>query len=103
MSVQSSIHDRLVESFSPVYLQVLNESHNHNVPANSETHFKVVIVTDHFQDLPLIARHRKLNHLLSEYLEGPVHALSLHTHTETEWINKGESVPESPPCLGGGR
>ncbi|MBX2838027.1 MAG: BolA/IbaG family iron-sulfur metabolism protein [Gammaproteobacteria bacterium] len=103
MSVQSDIHDTLVEALSPVYLDVLNESHNHNVPPDSETHFKVVVVTEAFKEQTLIKRHRSLNTLLAEFLAGPVHALSLHTHTPEEWQSKGETVPESPPCLGGGR
>jgi len=73
------------------------------VPANSETHFKLVIVSESFEELSLINRHRKVNQLLADELAGGVHALSLHTMTETEWQAKQKDggVAQSPDCLGG--
>ena len=102
MSVAEIINDTLVDALSPVHLDIINESNNHNVPANSETHFKVIIVSDQFNDSSLVQRHRTVNKLLADQLAGPVHALSLHTHTEKEWLEKGGVVPDSPPCRGGG-
>ncbi|MEZ4873547.1 MAG: BolA/IbaG family iron-sulfur metabolism protein [Bdellovibrionales bacterium] len=51
-SVQEYIEKTLSENFNATYLQVINESHQHNVPAHSETHFKVILVTDDFQGYP---------------------------------------------------
>lgn len=102
MSVAQIINDTLVDALAPVHLDVINESNNHNVPPNSETHFKVVIVSDQFADNSLVQRHRTINKLLADQLSGPVHALSLHTHTKSEWLDKGGVVPDSPPCRGGG-
>jgi len=102
MSVAQTINDTLVDALSPVHLDIINESNNHNVPANSETHFKVIVVSNAFIDNSLVQRHRIINKLLADQLAGPVHALSLHTHTETEWSDKGGLVPDSPPCRGGG-
>ncbi len=102
MQVAQTIHDILVDALTPAHLDVINESHQHNVPANSETHFKVVIVSDQFENQGLVQRHRAVNKLLSEQLQGPVHALSLHTHTVNEWQDRGGVVPASPPCRGGG-
>ena len=102
MSVAEIINDTLVDALSPVHLDIINESDNHNVPQNSETHFKVIIVSDQFSDSSLVQRHRTVNKLLADQLAGPVHALSLHTHTQKEWLEKGGVVPDSPPCRGGG-
>jgi len=102
MTVQQQIHDTLVDALQPVHLDVINESDNHNVPPGSESHFKVVIVSDKFADQRLLQRHRDVNDLLKSYLDGSVHALSMHTHTPDEWAAKGQKVPESPPCRGGG-
>lgn len=101
-TVAQIINDIVVDSLAPVHLDIINESNNHNVPANSETHFKVVVVSDNFIGESLVKRHRTMNKLLAEQLAGPVHALSLHTHTEQEWKDKGGIVPDSPPCRGGG-
>lgn len=43
-----------VVSLQPSYLEVINESYMHNVPKGSETHFKVIVVADTFQDMSLI-------------------------------------------------
>jgi len=103
MIVQKIIEDKLVGRFQADYLQVINESHNHSVPPNSETHFKVTIVCDEFEGVRLIMRHRLINELLAEEIAGPVHALALHTYTPTQWAEKNQSSPESAKCLGGGK
>ncbi len=99
MSTQEVITQKL-QALSPEHLEVINESHMHNVPEGSESHFKVVIVSDDFKDKMLIARHRLVNKALEEELSGGIHALALHTMTMEEWFEKG-NAPESPPCLGG--
>lgn len=101
MQVQSSIEARLIDQLAPDHLEVVNESDGHNVPRGSETHFKVVIVSDRFEGERLLARHRLVNHLLAEQLAGPVHALALHTLTRAEWEKRYGAVPDSPHCRGG--
>lgn len=101
MSVASHIHDTLVAALAPLRLDVVDESHRHNVPAGSESHFKLTIVSDAFAEQSMVARHRSVNKLLADQLAGPVHALGLHTHTPAEWAARGQSVPASPPCRGG--
>ena len=101
MTTAAQINDLIVEQLAPIKLDVVNESHMHNVPAGSESHFKLVIVSNAFTDNTLIARHRMVNKLLVEQLNGGVHALSMHTYTPDEWRERGGEVPQSPPCMGG--
>jgi BolA protein len=103
MALQNIIEQKINDRLKPVYLEVQNESHMHNVPPGSESHFKVTVVSDLFEGKMLIARHRLLNETLAAELAGPVHALSLHTLTPSEWAQKGGQVPRSPPCLGGSK
>ena len=103
MTIQASIETRLTEALTPAHLEVINESHQHNVPPNSETHFKVVIVADAFESQRKVARHQTVYALLQEELAGPVHALALHTYTRAEWSERFGEAPLSPPCLGGSR
>lgn len=102
MTVEDDITQKLENALNPQHLEVINESDNHNVPPGSESHFKIVAVSDAFEDKMLIARHRIINTLLKDELDGPIHALSLHTMTPAEWAEKG-AAPESPPCMGGGK
>ncbi|MFK7890400.1 MAG: BolA family protein [Granulosicoccus sp.] len=101
MKVATEINDLLVEGLNPVKLDVINESHMHNVPEGSESHFKLVVVSDAFQEKTLVARHRVVNKLLADILRDKIHALSMHTYTLAEWQDRGGEVPASPPCLGG--
>jgi BolA protein len=103
MQIQQQIEERLRETFAPLHLEVENESHMHNVPEGSESHFRVVLVSDQFEGKPLLQRHRAVNGILAEQLTGGVHALALHTMTPEEWFAKGGTAPTSPPCLGGGK
>jgi len=103
MQIQNEIEQRLRDTFAPLHLEVENESHMHNVPEGSESHFRVVLVTDQFDGKGLLQRHRAVNGALAEQLAGGVHALALHTMTPEEWFEKGGDAPQSPPCLGGGK
>ncbi|MGB5395740.1 MAG: BolA family protein [Gammaproteobacteria bacterium] len=100
MNMKTRITQKLTEALAPEHLEVINESHMHNVPEGSESHFKVVIVSDAFKNKMLLARHRLVNAALKEELNGGIHALALHTMTMEEWFEKGRA-PESPPCMGG--
>ncbi len=101
MTVEDVLISKLSERFAPRHLDVVNESGSHNVPAGSESHFKVVLVSDAFEDSPRIARHRAVHELLADELEGPVHALALHTYTADEWRARFGDAPMSPDCRGG--
>ena len=103
MKVQSSLERKLKEGLNPIYIEVINESPQHSVPEGSESHFRVVLVSDKFRDRSIVERHQMVYGLLKEELAGPVHAFSQHTFTPEEWIKKGHSLPDSPPCLGGSK
>ena len=109
--VAETITKKLTEAFRPLHLEVRNESHMHNVPANSETHFKVIIASAEF-DTPKcktpLARHRAVNAVLAEEVasDGPVHALSIVAKTPAQWekmVQEGgvDAIGPSPNCRGG--
>ena len=98
--VATSIQAKLSQSLAPVHMEILNESYMHNVPKGSETHFKVVVVSERFKDTKLIARHRMVNQLLAEELKTGVHALSIVAKTPDQWTD-GQTVEKSPACRGG--
>lgn len=101
MSRQISIEQQLSQECSPVYLNVEDESKNHHVPKDAQTHFKVTLVTAQFKGLTRIARHRIINKLLSNEFDTGLHALSLHLFTSEEWEKKNQSVADSPACKDG--
>jgi len=50
----------LQTSLNAHFLDIINESHMHNVPKEAETHLKVVIVSPEFEGVPLVKRHQKV-------------------------------------------
>lgn len=103
MTVQQQIEDKLSGAFTPALLDVANESHMHSVPPNSETHFRVVLVSESFDNKRKVARHQAVYAALADELAGPVHALALHTYTPQEWREREQQAPDSPDCLGGSK
>ncbi len=102
MKTQTEIERRLKSALAPEHLQVINESHMHSVPANSETHFKVVAVSPQFSGIRQVQRHQKIYGVLGDLMQQGVHALALHTFTPEEWRQTG-SFPDSPDCMGGSK
>ncbi len=99
-SMQQHLIQQLEVALSPSYLEVINESANHSGPA-TESHFKLIVVSDGFNELALIKRHRLINQLFKEEL-AHIHALAMHTYTKDEWAAK-KGAPASPQCAGGSK
>ena len=91
----------LAENLTLLHLDVADESGGHNVPAGSESHFKVVAVARDFEGATRLARQRSINALLQAEFDGGMHALAMHTYTEQEWQARFGQAPMSPPCAGG--
>ncbi|HMT92761.1 BolA/IbaG family iron-sulfur metabolism protein [uncultured Thiothrix sp.] len=102
MRMQGQIEAKLRQAFNPEILEVINESHLHNVPPGSESHFKVVIVSEQFIDKRLVARHRLVNQALANELAA-IHALALHTLTPDEYFKRAGAIADSPLCMGGSK
>jgi BolA protein len=98
--VEQIVTDKLAGHFESEVLQVTNESYMHSVPAGSETHFKVVLVTEQFAGQRQVQRHQAIYAVLAEELAGPIHALALHTYSTDDWAESQRQAPDSPQCLG---
>lgn len=102
MSIHIQIEEQLISEYAPRYLEVINESHQHSGPAK-ESHFKVVLVSDTFNDVQRLQRHRLVNASLQAAFDAGLHALSLKLYTQAEWEAQHGQVPPSPPCMGGSK
>jgi stress-induced morphogen len=100
--IEQRIRNKLQNAFAPVYFEVVNESYKHNVPRGSETHFKVTIVSNKFENVPLLEQHRMVNSVLQEELLNGVHALAIKTIPASKWQNEPVEFT-TPKCLGGGK
>lgn len=103
MSAIVSIETKLKEVLSPIHLEVIDESYLHNVEPGRESHVRIVAISELFEGLNLVKRHQLIYAEIQEEIDGPIHALSIHTFTEQEWKEKNEKAEASPDCLGGSK
>ena len=99
MKVQNLLESQLQKGLEPDLLKVINESPNHNVPPASESHFRVLIVSDKFSGLTLIQRHQMVYNLIAQPIKDKIHAFSQQTLTPKEFEERGGHLPSSPPCV----
>ncbi|MDC1241690.1 BolA family transcriptional regulator [Gammaproteobacteria bacterium] len=94
--IESQIVNTLKTSMDLFSLKIINESFMHNVPEGSESHFKIVIVSEDFLNLTMIQRHKlvykKLNNLMTK-----IHALSIHAFDKNEF-KLNPIILDSPEC-----
>ena len=106
--MQENITAKLTEAFTPTHLEIVNESYKHNVPKGAESHFKVLIVSDKFNDQKMLARHRMVNNVLQEELglglgAGGIHALSIQAKTPSQFNDGNVEMHTTPNCAGGSK
>jgi BolA-like protein 1 len=103
MTKQETIRTKLSSVLEPVHIDVENESRMHSVAPGSETHFKVLVVSEAFRGLSALDRHRRVNELLREEFGAGLHALTLRALTPDEGERQGDAGFRSPACLGGSK
>ncbi|AMA64887.1 transcriptional regulator BolA [Candidatus Arsenophonus lipoptenae] len=96
-TIYQKIEKKLKNHLLPTYLSISDESNKHN-SCNTESHFKIIIVTKKFFSQNMIVRHQIVYQLLANELYSKIHALMLNTYTPTEWKQRKKIVYFSPPC-----
>lgn len=94
--IELKIINNLNESMNISSLKIINESFMHNVPKDSESHFKVIIVSDDFKNLSQINRH-KLVYSNLDTIMNDIHAISIQSFSEDEY-RKNPAILDSPEC-----
>ena len=94
--IENQITEIINDKLSPSVLNIINESFMHNVPTGSESHFKLIVVSDVFKDLTNVKRHQLIYRTLNEIMD-EIHALSIHAFDEKEY-NANPVVIDSPNC-----
>ena len=98
--IKDQIEEKLKTKISSLFVEVINESPNHNVPDGAESHFKIIVVSNEFEDMKSVQRHQLIYKVLSEEMK-LIHAIAIHPFTKTEWDRNKQASSDSPECLGG--
>jgi BolA family transcriptional regulator, general stress-responsive regulator len=79
--VGKTLESKLAAAFSPVSLEVIDESSHHHghsgARPDGESHFRVKIVATIFQGKSRVEQHRMINAVLAHELKERVHALAI--------------------------
>ncbi|XUY28818.1 BolA family protein [Agrobacterium sp. rho-8.1] len=91
MALRERIENKLNETFSPIRLDVIDESHLHaghqpDMTGAGETHMRVQIVSESFSGKSRVDRHRAINALLKPELDAGLHALAIDVAAPGETI-----------------
>ena len=96
MFVQNKIEKLLKDNLNVSNLLIRNDSYKHNVPPNSESHFNVQIVSDDFEGLSQIQRHKTVYKAVGALL-AEIHAFSITAMTTSEF-KENPSLRDTPDC-----
>jgi BolA protein len=83
----AEIRSRLEAAFTPERLEIADESHRHAGHAGAKDgrgHFFVRIVSERFEGVKPLARHRLVYAALGTLMQTDIHALSLEALSPTE-------------------
>lgn len=99
--IEALLISRIQAAFTPIHLELENESYKHSVPKGSESHFKLLVVSEAFVGKAPLARHR----MVMDAVKGgsadlPVHALSIAAKAPDQW-KTGDGMQTTPDCKGG--
>lgn len=101
--IQTSIIKKVEKEFKPVHFEIYNDSYKHAHHAGlrgasntTESHFRMVIISDAFKGMTLPARHRTVYKLLDDEIKiSGVHAIQLKTKTVEEWDKEQQRIKAS--------
>ena len=95
---EREIFERLSNFLHPTHLEVLNTSHGRR---SDESHFKVVVVSDKFEGVPLIKRHRMVTSAITDDTGNlDFHSLEIASAVTPDQWSSDSVVRPSPKCKG---
>lgn len=95
MGHSSTLEPKLRETFAPLSLEILDESHRHAghvqrhghaevYDGTNETHLRIRIVSEAFAGMSRLERHRAINAVAADSLAAGLHALAIEAKTPRE-------------------
>lgn len=92
------IKDKVQQVLNPSFVELVNESDMHSGPA-TESHYRLVVVSNGFAGLSRVERQQKVYGLLKKEFSSGLHALTMRLKTPDEWNESKSKAFSSPDCL----
>lgn len=80
-----TLKEKIAESLDEAQVNVLDMT-------GEGDHFRVAVVAEDFEGLPMVKQHQLVYDALGESMDGDIHALGLKTYTPSEWGKIQEST-----------
>ena len=96
MILQSKIKELIEGELQPHVLEIVNESSKH-AHGSEESHFKILIVSDKFENLNRLKRQQWVYQILEPVMKMGIHALSQRALTLGEWQEQNSEF-STPDC-----
>ena len=89
MGFSLSISNKITAALSPVSLEIVNESHLHaghqeSFDGSGETHLRIKVVSEAFEGMSRVNRHRAINELVLEEIDQGLHAIAIEAKAPSE-------------------
>ena len=94
--LEQKIYQIIKTKINSSHIEILNESHKHS-GNRTDTHFKLVVVSEKFKGISLVKRHQIIYKEVAELFNQGLKALALHCYTPEEYHNS--KVMASPNCV----
>ena len=95
--IRAQIEQKLRDTLHPEFLEVHNDSEMHQENLGDESHMRVNLVSQEFDGMKLLQRHRMVQQIIKEE-QAQIHALVLNLMTPAEWEARGGRAINPPPC-----
>ena len=86
---KQQIQSYLSTYFKPIYILVIDDSHNHahhrGTHHTQNTHFEVTIVSEQFEGMSRLNRHRAIMNAMKSEFSNTLHALKITAKSPSEW------------------
>ncbi|WP_168464142.1 BolA family protein [Wolbachia endosymbiont of Ctenocephalides felis wCfeT] len=93
MDIIRTIEEKIRSSINVVNIDVIDESTRHAghhfTSSASSSHIKLILISDDFNEMGTLKRHKLIYDLLNSEIE-LIHAISLHLYTQSEYNLKNK-------------
>ena len=89
MGFSQSIQAKIEKALNPVSVEIINESHLHaghqeSFDGSGETHLRIKVVSEKFEGMSRVNRHREINALVLEEIAEGLHAIAIDAKAPSE-------------------
>ena len=88
VDTRARIEQKLRDALDPVELDVIDQSAAHAGHAGAASgggHYRVIVVSDAFEGMSQVQRHRRIYEILADEMRSAIHALSMSCNSRSEY------------------